>query len=155
MRQLGLVMVLACGGSPSPKRVPPGERITVEDPAPKEAAPKVEPPAPKGVELSIERPTQRELAWLIELVGQRRGISSAAELEGHFAARPLKPALIDGTIKWLADWGAEAKDAYVESVDVDQDEYLKATVVAGNKRWKVILNFESSTFRISYVQFGK
>ena len=147
-----VLLVVACGGSPTPPvSAPHPEAIEAEDP-PAPPAPKPEPP--KGVVLSTDRPTQRQLAWLIELIGKRRGVVDEAELKDHFGPKMLKPALLPTTIEWLAKWGAEGQNAYVDSIDVDQDDYLRAFVVAGPKRWKVILNFDESSSKIEYVQFG-
>ena len=150
-----VLLVVACGGSPTPPvAAPHHEAIEAEEPpAPPAEAPKAD--APKGVVLSTERPTQRQLAWLIELIGKRRGVADEAELKDHFGPKMLKPALLPTTIEWLAKWGAEGQNAYVDSIDVDQDDYLRAFVVAGPKRWKVILNFDESSSKIEYVQFGE
>jgi len=47
--------------------------------------------------------------------------------------------------------GAEARGAVVESIEVDDPTYLR-WVVAGTKRWRVILEIDSGSGKLTFLQ---
>ena len=116
-----------------------------------EAQPK--PPAPSGVVL-VDTPTQRELTWIVDVLGRRHGVINTAEIAQHWDPSKLHgPVAIQSLIEGFRRWGTDTTNAIVDKIEVDDPAYLRAYVTAGDKRWRVVLSLEPSSMKLDFLQW--
>ena len=121
-----------------------------------EAAP---PPADAAVEPSPVRvvlrdtPLHQHMAWLLDVVGRRQGAADLAEINEHWDPAAVRgPVAMRLLLDQLRTWGTGPSSAYVENIEVDDPTYLRAHVVVGDTRWRVILSLETSSMKLDFLQ---
>jgi hypothetical protein len=142
------VLVLGCrANAPSPQSVPTTQAAPPDAPSAVDAA-----PPPVGLVITPDTPTHRQLGWLVEVLGQRKGVITASELAAHQDRVP--PGSSDAMLAFYAGWGAETEGAVVEAIEVDDPTYIRAIVVAGDRRWRVVLTVDRDG-RITFVDLKR
>jgi hypothetical protein len=96
-------------------------------------------------------PGHQVLEWLVDVIAHRKGDVSHDELVEHFDKKLLGP--VSTTNGDLHTWAAEANGAVLESIEVDDPTYIRAYLATHDRRWKVIIEFEPSTSKLTHLSW--
>ncbi len=140
-----VLLVLACcrSSAPSPATAP----LPLE-PAPAAAEPAPPEPTRPGVTLS-STPIHQQLAWFVDVLGTRNGVVQPDELAQHCEKKLLGP--VSGMSDSLRGWATP--NLVVEKLEVDDPTYVRAILVAGDKRHGVIMTIDATSSKIDYLRY--
>jgi beta-lactamase class A len=139
-----LALLAACGSHP-----PNATRTPAPAPAP--ATPPAAPAAvlPAGVP---DTPVGRQLAWVVDVVNQRRGKVERAEIEAHFHDTFLAQVSPDQTIAVFGQLGAALAPLTIGEVEAEGDKLVAhASAPAGKLR--ILIGVEKGSSRIEALLF--
>lgn len=91
-----------------------------------------------------------QLIWIVDVIGRRRGSVDDPEVAQHW--HEAKPMHVHNMRLFLAKWSEDASGAVIEQLEVDDPTYLRAWVVAGTRRWRVILEIDASSGKLTYLR---
>jgi hypothetical protein len=119
--------------------------------APLAADAAIEPPAAHVV--LEDTPIHQHMTWLLDVIGRRQGVVDITEINEHWDPRSVHgPVAIRLLLDDFREWGRGSSSAYVESIEVDDPTYLRAHVLVGDKRWRVILSLNESSMKINFLK---
>lgn len=96
-------------------------------------------------------PTHHVLEWLVDVITRRKGDVSREELAEYCDQRFLSP--VAGTAEGFRTWASAADGAVLESLEVDDPTYLRGYLATRDHRWKIILEIDPSTSKLTYLAF--
>lgn len=96
-------------------------------------------------------PTHRVLEWLVDVIAHRKGEVSRDEMSEFCGPQFLTP--VAGTAEQFHRWASDADGAVLESLEVDDPTYVRGYLATRDKRWKLILEIDASTSKLSYLRF--
>jgi len=145
---------------PTPGEAPPAEAQPVEA-QPVEAQPvataavATEPPRPAVTAMGPLSPSRghQELEWFVDVIAHRKGDVSHDELVEHVDKKLLGP--VSTTTADFHKWAAEANGAVLESIEVDDPTYIRAYLATHDARWKLIIQVEPSTSKLTYLSWNR
>lgn len=141
-----------------PAEARPAEAQPVEaQPLPVAVAAPVTPEAPKPPCVAMgplsASPGHHVLEWLVDVIAHRKGEVSHDELVEHFDKKLLGP--VSTTAADFHKWAAEADGAVLESIEIDDPTYIRAYLATHDFRWKVVIEFEPSTSKLTYLSWHR
>jgi hypothetical protein len=146
MRFAAVLLLVGCRTStPAPAPIAP---IAPEPVAPAPARA----PQPVALAYTTDAPTHRELAWIVELLGARKGIADRDELAQHWDKSMLGAMPLRQVVDGLSEWGAKTASLVVERIEIDDPTYLVAHVATPSYRWRVILSIDPSSTKLVLVK---
>jgi len=166
-----LVLVAACTHAPAarpeqrslepkPVEAPPGEAPPVEA-QPVEAQPvataavateRSRPPVTAMGPLSPS-PGHQALEWVVDVLVHRKGDVSHDELVEHMDKKLLGP--VSTATADFRKWAADANGGVLESIEVDDPTFIRAYVATHDGRWKLTIEFEASTSKLTYLSWRR
>lgn len=167
-----LLLVASCTHTPAahpdqPNLSEPKPQSTEAQPAearPPEAQPvELQPVATAAVATESPRPAvsamgplsastgHQVLEWIVDVIAHRKGDVSHDELVEHFDKKLLGP--VSTTAADLHRWAAEADGAVLESIEIDDPTYIRAYLATHDRRWKVVIEFEPSTSKLTHLSW--
>lgn len=96
-------------------------------------------------------PIHLQLAWFVEVLGKRNGVVERDELEQHCEKKLLGP--VAGMSESLRAWSKDAAGLAVEKLEVDDSTYLRAILVAGDRRRTLTMTIDETTLKIDYIRY--
>lgn len=147
-RTLALLVLACCKSSaPGPATKPaPQARVATAEPT-ATSTPDIGAP---GVTLS-STPIHQQLLWLVDVLGKRNGVVERDELEQHCEKKLLGP--VGGMSQSVRGWATDAAGLSVEKLEVDDPTYVRAILVARDKRHLLIMTIDETSSKIDYVRY--
>lgn len=96
-------------------------------------------------------PAHLALAWVVDVIAHRKGDVSREEMAEYCGPKLLGPTA--GTAEAFRSWAKEADGAVLESLEVDDPTYVRGYLATRDHRWKLILEIDRSTSKLTYLQF--
>jgi hypothetical protein len=146
MRLVAALLLVGCHASARPS--PP---IAPQPAGPEPAAPVAAPisaPQPVALAYAADTPTHRELAWIVDLLGTRKGVADRDELAQHWDRSMLGVMPLRQITEGLGEWGAKTESLVVERIEIDDPTYLVAHVATPSYRWRLTLSLDPSSAKL-------